>query len=396
MLALYPALVGAPAKAATGDLVGSVTFSQDCGSGLGVGIAFDGTNLWISCHASDPDLLRANPTTGAVDATYSIAGGLGALAYDGGRNGLWAGWGGAGPNGQVRFIQLDAAKNVTGSTDRFVATDAANFTNLDDGLAYDASDDSLYISADASTTIYHYSTAGTLLGSSPWAGQSCYNSGLALGGQLLYQGANGCNHVYVVDKANPSGPVQFEFDTAVAGDPNFRDEDLECDTTTFPVDVMWSKEAYTPNRAAAFEIPQATCAEGGGEGHGRMTGGGSVFTPTGTRVTHGLELHCMPTDGPNNLQVNWGKGNHFHLEVLSSASCSDDPGIGPNPPPAGFDTYRGKGTGRCNGLPATAEWAFADAGEPGKNDTAEVHITGGCTLGVSGNLRSGNHQAHGA
>ncbi|HEY5987769.1 MAG TPA: hypothetical protein VIV12_15545 [Streptosporangiaceae bacterium] len=80
MLALYPALVGAPAKATTGDLVGTVKFSQDCGSGLGVGIAFDGTNLWISCHASVPDLLRANPTTGAVDATYNITGGLGALA----------------------------------------------------------------------------------------------------------------------------------------------------------------------------------------------------------------------------------------------------------------------------------------------------------------------------
>jgi hypothetical protein len=108
---------------------------------------------------------------------------------------------------------------VTSSSDKFVATDAA-LTELDDGLAYDASDDTLYISADGSTTIYHYSTAGSLLGSSPWAGEDCYNSGLALGGQLLYQGADGCNHVYVVDKANPSGPVVFEFDTAVAGDPN--------------------------------------------------------------------------------------------------------------------------------------------------------------------------------
>jgi hypothetical protein len=100
MLTLYAGLVGVPAKAATGDLVDTVKFSQDCGSGLGVGLAFDGTNLWISCYASNPDLLRANPTTGVVDATYNIAGGLGALAYDGGRNGLWAGWGGgAGPDG---------------------------------------------------------------------------------------------------------------------------------------------------------------------------------------------------------------------------------------------------------------------------------------------------------
>ncbi|OLD61385.1 MAG: hypothetical protein AUI33_14645 [Ignavibacteria bacterium 13_1_40CM_2_61_4] len=31
-----------------------------------------------------------------------------------------------------------------------------------------------------------------------------------------------------------------------------------------------------------------------------MTGGGSVFTETGVRVTHGLELHCDANDQPNN------------------------------------------------------------------------------------------------
>lgn len=48
---------------------------------------------------------------------------------------------------------------------------------------------------------------------------------------------------------------------------------------------------------------------------GRMTGGGSVFTPEGVRFTHGFTLHCDTNDVPNRLQVNWpkavGKG---HLE----------------------------------------------------------------------------------
>jgi len=35
---------------------------------------------------------------------------------------------------------------------------------------------------------------------------------------------------------------------------------------------------------------------------GRMTGGGSIFTDTGMRVTHGFELHCDATREPNNLE----------------------------------------------------------------------------------------------
>jgi hypothetical protein len=130
---------------------------------------------------------------------------------------------------------------------------------------------------------------------------------------------------------------------------------------------------------------------------GRMTGGGSVFASNGTRVTHGFELHCDASKGPNNLQVNWGKGNRFHLESLTSASCSDDPNIAENPPAAGFDTYKGEGTGRYNGVSgATAKWTFTDAGEPGKNDLATTEIKVGSTtvLSVSGNLNSGNQQAH--
>lgn len=131
---------------------------------------------------------------------------------------------------------------------------------------------------------------------------------------------------------------------------------------------------------------------------GRMTGGGSVFTNDNSRVTHGFELKCDKSQTPNNLEVNWGKGNKFHLETLTTASCSDDPAIEPNPPAAGFDTYKGTGTGRYNGAEgATAEWTFTDAGEPGKNDIATIVIkdsSGNIVLSVSGNLNGGNQQAH--
>ena len=131
---------------------------------------------------------------------------------------------------------------------------------------------------------------------------------------------------------------------------------------------------------------------------GRMTGGGSVFTADGTRVTHGFGLQCTVTDAPNSLQINWGKGNRFHLESLTAASCTDDPAISPNPPAAGFDTYKGMGTGRYNGVSgATAEWTFADAGEPGKNDMATIVVkdaSNAVVLTVTGPLKNGNHQAH--
>ena len=124
---------------------------------------------------------------------------------------------------------------------------------------------------------------------------------------------------------------------------------------------------------------------------GRMTGGGRI--EGSERVTHGFELHCNPSELPNNLQVNWGKGNKFHLDMLTEVNCTDDPTIMPNPPEAGFDTMTGSGTGQCNGAPATIEFRFTDAGEPGSDDTAAVSISGGCSLTSSGTIQ-GNHQAH--
>ncbi|MCZ7358032.1 MAG: DUF2341 domain-containing protein [Candidatus Methanoperedens sp.] len=133
--------------------------------------------------------------------------------------------------------------------------------------------------------------------------------------------------------------------------------------------------------------------------NGRMTGGGSVFNGS-MRVTHGFELNCDASTNPNNLEINWDKGNKFHLENLTTASCTDDPAIKPNPPSAGFDTYEGSGTGIYNGVPgASAHWIFTDAGEPGNKDSATIYIwdaKGKLVLSVSGNLKGGNHQAHGS
>jgi hypothetical protein len=123
---------------------------------------------------------------------------------------------------------------------------------------------------------------------------------------------------------------------------------------------------------------------------GRFTGGGSIFTSTGDRVTHGFELHCSTSDTPNTLEVNVG-ANNFHLGTLTSATCTLNP-------VTGVATITGAGTGTYNNVPgATISFTFTDAGEPGTSDFASYLIkdSGGTTvLSTSGLLDKGNQQFH--
>jgi hypothetical protein len=127
-----------------------------------------------------------------------------------------------------------------------------------------------------------------------------------------------------------------------------------------------------------------------GGAEGRFTGGGSIFTSSGQRVTHGFELHCNAAVTPNNLEINWG-GNQFHLETLTTASCSVNP-------ETGVETLVGTGAGTYNGgAGATVEFTITDAGEPGRNDFFSVVVTDAGSnqvLTASGNLRDGNQQYH--
>jgi hypothetical protein len=140
----------------------------------------------------------------------------------------------------------------------------------------------------------------------------------------------------------------------------------------------------------------ANIGGGGGNLPGRMTGGGSIIS-NGLRVTHGLTLNCDATKNPQNLEVDWN-GNHFHLEQLNTAFCSNNPSINAGQPSAAFNTYTGSGAGRFNGVSgATIDFVFTDAGEPGANDFAAYTIhdaNGNLVLTASGNLDNGNQQAH--
>ncbi len=117
-------------------------------------------------------------------------------------------------------------------------------------------------------------------------------------------------------------------------------------------------------------------------------------------------LKAVSPPPPNNLEINFG-GNSFHLLVLETAVCTDNPGISEKPPQAGFDTLKGTGIGGFNPAgPAPAElgariwFKLTDAGEPGGGvDIARFRINdadGNTVLSCGPEFlnHGGNHQAH--
>jgi len=139
--------------------------------------------------------------------------------------------------------------------------------------------------------------------------------------------------------------------------------------------------------------PQPTTIEG------RMTGGGDFKAADGTIVHHGFELRCDVHDRRQNLEVNWGKGEHFHLEDVTAVQCYDNPAINHGHPKAPFDTMVMSGIGKYDGKNgATIQALFSDAGEPGTHDGVSMVIkdeNGNIVLNVPlTTLISGNQQAH--
>jgi hypothetical protein len=127
---------------------------------------------------------------------------------------------------------------------------------------------------------------------------------------------------------------------------------------------------------------------------GWMTGGGQIGT---TGVSHGFVLPCTLTQahpGPQ-LTVSARRLGSFHLDELTSVSCTEHSDIDQENPEAGFDTITGTGTGTCKGQPATISFTFVDGGEPNDNkDQSTVTVSGGCTFSASGPPVNGNNQAH--
>lgn len=260
-VALLALAVGGQAGAANGDPLGQIIIDRtgtacasynpagDNGS-VGVGVAFDGTNLLASCY-SDNTITAVSPLDGSQVVIHPIAGAssLGALAWDSGRNVVW---------GYSSFSGV-------GTIDLTTNTFTYKFSSYGcfDGLAYDASDDTIWASDDVASSVQHWIVTGGLISSTSISGMigGCGNSGIAVGGPKLYLGNNGCSQIYEVAK-------DFSTSTLFAGFPR-RIEDMECDDVSFASSgkgAIWSIDAYD-NVLNAWEIPAGSCSFGGGGGH---------------------------------------------------------------------------------------------------------------------------------
>jgi hypothetical protein len=174
--------------------------------------------------------------------------------------------------------------------------------------------------------------------------------------------------------------------------------DIPSDADTLTVQAFSRDDTGSGDRPASFDWLAAGFSiepETPSGVPGRMTGGGSVFTVDGIRVTRGFEIHCDLRE-PNNIEVNW-PGHRFHMTELTSAVCTDTP-VDQLPRSAPFDTFQGEGVGRLNNDEgARIEFVFVDAGEPGREDTALIRVydpSDNLVLEVSGFLNRGNIQAH--
>jgi hypothetical protein len=269
-----------PAHAANGsnlrtiiaDRTGTACASTDVAghhAGVGVGIAFDGTNLLISCY-TDNTVTKVTTLGAQVEPPHVIAGAtsLGALAYNGANGDLY----GCSGFGQVGKITLGPPLSGTGSFAMVFDTSTISFVPVGgsgngsgcfDGLAYDGTDGTIWASGDVSHTTEHYTLTGGAIkqftnslgscGTNPAGG----NSGIAVGGANLYLANNGCSEIYTVNKTSYSATFFASFSARI--------EDMECDSVTFAPahGAIWSIDAYD-NILNAWEITPGLCAFGGG------------------------------------------------------------------------------------------------------------------------------------
>lgn len=299
-----------PARAATGDSLASFDASVTGGipaCSVGTGIAFDGTNLILSCWGSN--VLQRVAAGGAHGSAgpITIAGmsDIGAMAFDSSRGKIWACQGG----NQVFLIDPVTSTSVS----QFAVAGCV------DGLAYDGADDTIWASPDANTTISHYTNTGTLIASFSGLGAKLGgygNSGIAVGGTNLYMGNNGGSQIYQCDKGLVACTLLSTFGARI--------EDLECDNVTFPgKNAIWSQDAYD-RIMNAYEIPAGSCGLGGAPvAEATAT---STATPQGKLKTHTPTR--TPTSGPTETPVPPTNPPGGRAGAIVGPDTGSDPGDG--------------------------------------------------------------------
>ena len=347
--------------------VGDVAATQPLPvSGQDVSIAFDGTKIYYNDQTGTNQLISfkpGNPPTLVTSVTVrEVVSGraidLDAMAYDVTRDVIWAV-----EHETENVYMVDKTTGLakfqfsaTGKCLRCIGT-------YKDGLAFDAgdpldpTDDALWWSYDVDWGVYKLRLDGSEIEHfdvrpiSPDLA-SCGNSGIAVGGKLLYLGTDGCNSIVRVDKISKAF-----VDVLTLGQ---RPEDMECDPVTFaPKEVMWVRQFEDADHVTAIEIEPATCGLGGAP---RPAPAKLTLTPPAAENPVGTQ-HCV-TATVTDLAGNPVPDVTVRFTVTGSVNTSGSETTDAN----GQATFCYLGPTHVG---ADAITAFADANNNGSEDPGE-------------------------
>jgi hypothetical protein len=261
---LFLVLVAVPwvARGAAGDLIGNVNLPV---TGTGVSVAVDCLgNVYYTLSASN-NLYKMDKAGTLLSTTpiMTAAGGpliIDEFAWDEVRQVLWSQEHATSP---INIYQVNPTTGL--ATFQFAA--GSSIGTFRDGIAYDGTDDTLWISGDVSTFIDHVkasdgspATPAQITPKNATGGTLGSISGVIVGqGDLLYLGQNGLQQIVQVKKSDGS------FISVFASPGGARDEGLECDPVNFaPKLALWSREFNPPGLVSAIELAPGTCSCGGG------------------------------------------------------------------------------------------------------------------------------------
>jgi hypothetical protein len=283
VLLLQLMVLAKPATAAAGDLVADVVVPDQWPTQVAPSVAFDGKFLYYLGYGS-PVLHRIDvpPAGGQTYATGHVATpitgaqGIMTLAYDAGRDKFWS----VGSDGlSIYLLTKTGAATLVFTVDP--VQDRPNFSTgqyaTEVKIAYDRADDTIWYSPDATTRIYHYSTAPDALGTAQLISGSPYidvglppndmtaqcgysqSSGIATGGGSLFVSVAGCSYLFEYTKTGTK-VAWHAYNTYAGGSP----QDVECDDLSYALPVFWIRDAWD-GHIRAFQQPGRACIYGGGQ-----------------------------------------------------------------------------------------------------------------------------------
>jgi len=310
----------APVQANPGDLIKTVALPVQ-GSGVSVGVDCNGTIYYtISTTTSLYKMDKNGVLLGIVPVTNSAGIGIfmDEFTWDNTRQVFWM------QEHNTNPIKIYQVNPVTGlATFRFAAS--SSIGTFRDGIAYDASDDSLWISGDVSTTIDHVNCGNNGAPGSPAVpaqitpknssgGNLASISGVSVGvGNLLYLGRDGFQQIVRVRKSDGGFVGLF------ASPGGQRDEGLECDPVNFaPKLALWSREFNPPGFIAAIELESGTCA----------CGGQALVCPPNivTNIASAFVVVNYPAPAGSNVVCFPPSGSIFPVGTTTVTCCDLEPG----------------------------------------------------------------------